>query len=136
MLFPYNKFTMTVRVFTLCFTRLVCIFNDNTFKKLIKRTIFADHLALLIERQDVLLVQLSQIATEGFSKAKEEWEKNLLLWGMYARSPSLFLLLLLIITLLFSLLFSIYRQTPGETPYRSRGSQYRHRFCWSNPTSY
>jgi len=48
--------------------------------KLIKRTIFADHLALLIERQDVLLAQLTQIANEGFSKAKEEWEKNLLLW--------------------------------------------------------
>ena len=35
----------------------------------------------MIERQDVLLAQLTQIASDGFSKAKEEWEKNLLLWG-------------------------------------------------------
>ncbi|KAF8816889.1 hypothetical protein BYT27DRAFT_7333111 [Phlegmacium glaucopus] len=59
MLFPYNKFTMT---------------------KLIKRTVFTDHLALLTERQDALLAQLTQLANEGFSKAKEEWEKNLVLW--------------------------------------------------------
>jgi hypothetical protein len=53
----------------------------TNFQKLIKRTIFAVHLALLIERQDVLLAQLTQVPNEGFSKAKEEWEKNLLLWG-------------------------------------------------------
>ena len=67
------------------------ILITTTFQKLIKRTIFADHLALLIERQDVLLAQLTQIANEGFSKAKEEWEKNLLLWGTdLTRSPSPF----------------------------------------------
>ena len=60
------------------------IFNETQYlQKLIKRTIFADHLALLVERQDDLLAQLAQIASEGFSKAKEEWEKNLLLWGKY-----------------------------------------------------
>ena len=43
----------------------------------------------MIERQDDLLAQLTQIANEGFSKAKEEWEKNLLLWGTHLpRSPS------------------------------------------------
>ncbi|KDR78196.1 hypothetical protein GALMADRAFT_209612 [Galerina marginata CBS 339.88] len=58
-LFPYNKFTMT---------------------KLIKRTVFTDHLALLTERQDVLLAQLQQMAAEGFAKAEEEWEKSVLAW--------------------------------------------------------
>ncbi|KAJ6486620.1 hypothetical protein C8R45DRAFT_995443 [Mycena sanguinolenta] len=55
-IFPYNKFTMT---------------------KLIKRTIFQDHTALLNQKQDELLEQLRTMATEGFPKAQEEWEKNL-----------------------------------------------------------
>jgi hypothetical protein len=44
---------------------------------------------LLIERQDALLAQLTQVANEGFSRVKEEWEKNLLLWGTpdLPRSP-------------------------------------------------
>ncbi|KAJ7154803.1 hypothetical protein C8R46DRAFT_1005921 [Mycena filopes] len=55
-IFPYNKFTMT---------------------KLIKRTIFHDHTALLNQRQDDILEQLKVLATDGFAKAQEEWEKNL-----------------------------------------------------------
>ncbi|KAJ7770658.1 hypothetical protein B0H16DRAFT_1306927 [Mycena metata] len=55
-IFPYNKFTMS---------------------KLIKRTIFHDHTALLNQRQDDILEQLKVLATEGFPKAQEEWEKNL-----------------------------------------------------------
>ncbi|KAF8962208.1 hypothetical protein BDZ97DRAFT_1825967 [Flammula alnicola] len=39
-----------------------------TMTKLIKRTVFSDHLALLTERQDVLL-------------AEEEWEKSVIAWG-------------------------------------------------------
>ncbi|KAF5391132.1 hypothetical protein D9757_003023 [Collybiopsis confluens] len=58
-LFPYNKFTMS---------------------KLIKRTIFADHIKLLVERQDALLVELKRQADEGFSKAEEEWEKTVVAW--------------------------------------------------------
>ncbi|KAH9476894.1 hypothetical protein JR316_0010810 [Psilocybe cubensis] len=58
-LFPYNKFTMT---------------------KLIKRTVFSDHLALLTERQDTLLAQLKQLADDGFERAKEEWERNVVAW--------------------------------------------------------
>ncbi|KAJ6590422.1 hypothetical protein DFH09DRAFT_1139345, partial [Mycena vulgaris] len=46
-IFPYNKFTML---------------------KLIKRTIFADHTALLNQRQDDILEEL---------RAQEEWERNL-----------------------------------------------------------
>ncbi|PPQ79331.1 hypothetical protein CVT25_002561 [Psilocybe cyanescens] len=49
-------------------------------QKLIKRTVFPDHLALLTERQDVLLAQLKQLATEGFAKAEEEWEKSVVAW--------------------------------------------------------
>ncbi|KAJ7021370.1 hypothetical protein C8F04DRAFT_1013434 [Mycena alexandri] len=55
-IFPYNKFTMS---------------------KLIKRTIFHDHTALLNQRQDDILEQLKVLAAEGFPKAQEEWEKNL-----------------------------------------------------------
>ncbi|TFK33342.1 hypothetical protein BDQ12DRAFT_442036 [Crucibulum laeve] len=58
-LFPYNKFTMT---------------------KLIKRTIFQEHTALLMERQDALLRELKQLADEGFPKAEEEWEKAVVAW--------------------------------------------------------
>ena len=83
---------MTVRVYILVCVGLVSYLTTN-IQKLIKRTIFADHLALLIERQDVLLAELTQIANEGFSKAKEEWEKNLLLWGTdLPHPPSLFAL--------------------------------------------
>ncbi|KAG5640685.1 hypothetical protein DXG03_007535 [Asterophora parasitica] len=58
-LFPYNKFTMS---------------------KLIKRTVFQDHIALLTERQDALLVELAAQAKEGFAKAEEEWERSVLAW--------------------------------------------------------
>ncbi|KAJ7885063.1 hypothetical protein B0H14DRAFT_2699543 [Mycena olivaceomarginata] len=55
-IFPYNKFTMS---------------------KLIKRTIFHEHTALLNQKQDEQLEQLRTLATEGFPKAQEEWEKSL-----------------------------------------------------------
>ncbi|KAF8553864.1 hypothetical protein OG21DRAFT_1509639 [Imleria badia] len=59
-LFPYNKFTMT---------------------KLIKRTIFSDHLKILTDRQEELLEQLATLTKDGFPKAKEEWEKSVAAWG-------------------------------------------------------
>ncbi|TCD65164.1 hypothetical protein EIP91_003020 [Steccherinum ochraceum] len=58
-LFPYNKFTMT---------------------KLIKRTIWRDHMNLLIDRQEACLKELQKLATEGFQKAKEEHERSVVLW--------------------------------------------------------
>ncbi|KAG2052561.1 hypothetical protein BDR06DRAFT_997549 [Suillus hirtellus] len=58
-LFPYNRYTMT---------------------KLIKRTIFTDHLKILTDRQDELLQQLAGLTKEGFSKAQEEWEKSVVAW--------------------------------------------------------
>ncbi|KAG9308671.1 hypothetical protein JVU11DRAFT_11628 [Chiua virens] len=58
-LFPYNRFTMT---------------------KLIKRTIFHDHLKILTDRQEELLDQLTTLTQEGFPKAKEEWEKSVAAW--------------------------------------------------------
>ncbi|KAF8438377.1 hypothetical protein L210DRAFT_3404055 [Boletus edulis BED1] len=58
-LFPYNKFTMT---------------------KLIKRTIFHDHLKILTDRQEELLEQLAASTKEGFPKAREEWEKSVVAW--------------------------------------------------------
>jgi Ubinuclein conserved middle domain len=56
-------------------------------QKLIKRTIFPDHLALLTERQDELLKQLQELAQAGFAKAEEEWENGVLAWG----KPKLFI---------------------------------------------
>lgn len=61
----------------------------------------------MIERQDALLVQLSQVASEGFSKAKEEWEKNLLLWGtpdLHSLSLPLSFTITIILLLLLSYL--------------------------------
>ncbi|KAG8215144.1 hypothetical protein J3R82DRAFT_8634 [Butyriboletus roseoflavus] len=58
-LFPYNRFTMT---------------------KLIKRTIFQDHLKILTDRQDELLEQLATLTKDGFPKAREEWEKSVAAW--------------------------------------------------------
>jgi len=50
-------------------------------QKLIKRTIFSDHIALLTERQEELLKQLQDLAQAGFTKAEEEWEKSVHAWG-------------------------------------------------------
>ncbi|KAF9000764.1 hypothetical protein BDQ17DRAFT_1307895 [Cyathus striatus] len=58
-LFPYNKFTMM---------------------KLIKRTVFQDHVNLLMERQDTLLAELTELVKEGFAKAEEEYEKAKIVW--------------------------------------------------------
>ncbi|KAF9269548.1 hypothetical protein L218DRAFT_890165 [Marasmius fiardii PR-910] len=58
-LFPYNKFTMS---------------------KLIKRTVFAEHTQLLVQRQEVLLKELKRHADEGFARAEEEWEKSCAAW--------------------------------------------------------
>jgi hypothetical protein len=50
-------------------------------QKLIKRQIFPEHMALLVKRQDELLVELKAAADEGFSRAKEEWERSVVAWG-------------------------------------------------------
>nr|GAT49465.1 predicted protein [Mycena chlorophos] len=55
LIFPYNRFTMT---------------------KLIKRTVFKDHTEMLNGQQQDLLTQLEKLATDGFPKAQEEWEKS------------------------------------------------------------
>jgi hypothetical protein len=38
-------------------------------------------MALLVKRQDELLVELKATADEGFSRAKEEWERSVTAWG-------------------------------------------------------
>ena len=49
-------------------------------------------MTLLTERQEVLLAQLAELATNGFEKAKEEWEKSVLAWGTLPSSlPNVFL---------------------------------------------
>ena len=50
-------------------------------QKLIKRQIFSEHMALLIQRQDELLLELKAAADEGFQRAKEEWERTVTAWG-------------------------------------------------------
>ncbi|KAJ7054490.1 hypothetical protein C8F01DRAFT_1163551 [Mycena amicta] len=57
-------------------------YNDQFFNlmptifPLIKRTVFKDHTDLLNTKQKELLAELERLATEGFSRAQEEWEKN------------------------------------------------------------
>jgi len=68
-------------------------------QKLIKRTVFPDHLALLTKRQDDLLAQLGELAKAGFTKAEEEWEKSVVAWGNYHTSHWLYLPLFLILIL-------------------------------------
>ncbi|KAN0136638.1 hypothetical protein V8E53_005685 [Lactarius tabidus] len=58
-IFPYNRFTMS---------------------KLIKRQIFPEHMALLVQRQDELLVELKAAADEGFQRANEDWERTVTAW--------------------------------------------------------
>ncbi|KAF8260068.1 hypothetical protein EI94DRAFT_1749637 [Lactarius quietus] len=58
-IFPYNRFTMS---------------------KLIKRQIFVEHMDLLVQRQDELLLELKAAAHEGFQRAKEEWERTVVAW--------------------------------------------------------
>jgi|ERR1700722_3170778 len=50
------------------------------YQKLIKRTVFAEHTQVLMERQDAMLGDLSALAKEGFQKAQEEWEKTVVQW--------------------------------------------------------
>jgi hypothetical protein len=42
--------------------------------------VYADHVALLLERQDELLKQLEDLAKAGFARAEEEYQKSLLQW--------------------------------------------------------
>ena len=87
---------MTVRVppfFFVVYAGLVS--NDRKFRNLLSEPFSLIILKLLIEQHDILLAQLAQVADEGFSRAKEEWEKNVLLWGMdlpRSLSPPLLLL--------------------------------------------
>ncbi|KAF7795790.1 hypothetical protein EIP86_006957 [Pleurotus ostreatoroseus] len=58
-IFPYNRFTMM---------------------KLIKRTIWRDHVTLLQDRSKELLADLAALAQEGFPRAQEEWERAVVAW--------------------------------------------------------
>ena len=54
-------------------------------QKLIKRTVFTEHLAMLHQRQEMFLEDLAVQAKAGFSKAEEEWEKSVVAWGMFVQ---------------------------------------------------
>ncbi|KAF5340809.1 hypothetical protein D9758_017651 [Tetrapyrgos nigripes] len=99
-LFPYNKFTMSVQMlalalqvppsrrwlssfllFSLHFSHYLHADDPFLFlQKLIKRTVFSEHTAMIVERQDALLTQLKKEADEGFTKAAEEWERSVVAW--------------------------------------------------------
>ena len=61
----------------------------DTDQKLIKRTIFQDHVNILNKRQEDLLVELKSRTEEGFLKAREEWEKAVVQWRTSPPLPSL-----------------------------------------------
>ncbi|KIL59787.1 hypothetical protein M378DRAFT_14545 [Amanita muscaria Koide BX008] len=44
--------------------------------KLIERTVFQDYVKYLVDKQEVLLKELTELAKAGFTKAEEEWEKS------------------------------------------------------------
>ena len=46
-------------------------------------------MALLVKRQDELLLELKAASDEGFQRAKEEWERTVTAWGNLRRSPLL-----------------------------------------------
>ena len=82
-LFPYNKFTMTVRPpFPLCRSRML-----TRVQKLIKRTIWREHTNLLLDRQNEQIEQLRVLAHEGFPKAREDWERSVMQWGASSPRP-------------------------------------------------
>ncbi|KLO15589.1 hypothetical protein SCHPADRAFT_927081 [Schizopora paradoxa] len=56
------------------------IYNKFTMTKLIKRTVYGDHQALLAQRQDELLGQLKKIADDDYPRAVEEYEKHVSQW--------------------------------------------------------
>ena len=45
-------------------------------------------MALLVQRQDELLIELKAAADEGFQRAMEEWERTVTAWGNECFSPS------------------------------------------------
>ncbi|KAG8925340.1 hypothetical protein FRC02_009733 [Tulasnella sp. 418] len=59
LIFPYNRFTM---------------------RKLTIRLMYNTHQHFLVERQEALLAELKQIATDGFEKAKEDYAKACIAW--------------------------------------------------------
>ena len=79
-------------------------------------------------------LKMTQIANEGFSKAKEEWEKNFVVMG-YARSPSLFLLpfLIIIMLLLFPFLLFSYLDKRQEK-LRTEAAEASTSTCSAGPT--
>ncbi|KAI0032550.1 hypothetical protein K488DRAFT_85781 [Vararia minispora EC-137] len=58
-LFPYNRFTMS---------------------KLIKRLVYADHMTLLVKRQDEILAELKQLVDEAWPKIREDHDKAYRAW--------------------------------------------------------
>ncbi len=58
-LFPYNRYTMF---------------------KLTKRLVYADHVKMIVERQDQLLEELGKMVTEGMEGAQAEYDRALSMW--------------------------------------------------------
>jgi len=58
-LFPYNRYTMF---------------------KLTKRLVYAEHVKMIVERQDQLLEELGKMVTEGMEGALAEYERALAIW--------------------------------------------------------
>lgn len=58
-IFPYNRYTML---------------------KLTKRLAYTDHIRLIHERQQVLLMQLKTLIDENLETAQTEWERSVQIW--------------------------------------------------------
>ena len=52
-----------------------------------KRTIWREHTNLLLARQHEQIKQLRVLAHEGFPKAREDWERSVMQWGVSPHLP-------------------------------------------------
>lgn len=64
------------------FNRLPKLFTYNryTMFKLTKRLVYAEHVKMIVERQDQLLEELGKMVNEGMEGAQAEYDRALVLW--------------------------------------------------------
>jgi Ubinuclein conserved middle domain len=56
------------------------IYNRYTMFKLTKRLVYAEHVKMIVERQDQLLEELGKMVNEGMEGAQAEYDRALAVW--------------------------------------------------------
>lgn len=83
-IFPYNKFTMTVR-------STLSHYESHAYEcpfpqKLVKRLIYDRHTEILNERMDAMLENLRLVVDSGFPSAQQAFKDDLAKWGKHRGS--------------------------------------------------